>query len=191
MDISKRIYYAAERSGIIRDEGPGLIHIYYGDGVGKTTSAIGLALRAAGAGLKTDFVQFMKSGKSSEVTLLNSIPRIRYCCPGAHPFIMSGGPKAVHYNHANRAFEYALEAVQAENIDVLICDEILDTLIFNILTEDRIRELMEACREKIELVMTGRDAPQAFIETADYVTEFVHKKHPYYRGVRARKGFEF
>ncbi|MBW1804123.1 MAG: cob(I)yrinic acid a,c-diamide adenosyltransferase, partial [Deltaproteobacteria bacterium] len=70
-------------------------------------------------------------------------------------------------------------------------DEILDTIIFNILPEERIGELMEACRGKIELVMTGRDAPPAFIEMADYVTKFVHKKHPYYKGVRARKGFEF
>ena len=74
---------------------------------------------------------------------------------------------------------------------ILICDEILDAILFNILQKEQVLDLMERCRKKIELLMTGRDAPQELIDLADYVTEFVQLKHPYYCGVRVRKGIEY
>ena len=88
----KSIYYTQERSGFVEDKGLGLIHICFGQGVGKTIRADGLAIRAARAGLQVDFVQFMKSGNSGEVAILNGIGGIRYWCPGEHPFIMPRGP---------------------------------------------------------------------------------------------------
>lgn len=175
---------------MIRDESLGLIHICYGSGVGKTSRAVGLAIRAAGAGLHVDFVQFMKSGNSGEVAIFERIPNICYRCPGKHPFIISKGPGAVHYEHAEKALKYALEAVEG-GTDLLICDEMLDTLLFNLLERDKILDLVERCKNKVELVMTGRDAPPDLIEAADYATEFVQKKHPYYKGARARKGIEY
>ncbi len=184
------IFYTKERSGLIKSIGLGLIHIYYGQGVGKTTRAIGLAIRAVGMGLKVNFIQFMKSGNSGETIIFANIPNIRYQCPGRHPFILSRGPDEVHYKHASKAFHYALEAVE-EGTQVLICDEILDTLIFGLLKEEQVRDLIEKCKGKIELVMTGANAPMRLIELADYVTEYKQIKHAYYAGAKARRGIEY
>ena len=186
----RAIYYTKERSGLIKSIGLGLIHIYYGQGVGKTTRAVGLAIRAAGVGLKVNFIQFMKSGNSSEILIFANIPNIRYQCPGRHPFILSRGPDIVHYEHASEAFRYALEAVD-EGTQLLICDEILNTLIFNLLKGEQVEELIRKCNGKIELVMTGANAPPSLIELADYATEYKQIKHPYYAGAKARKGIEY
>jgi len=183
-------YYDRKRSGWIRNEGLGLVHIYYGCGVGKTTRAIGLAVRAAGAGLCVDFVQFMKSGNSGEVVILEEIPNIHYWCAGKHPFILSKGPEKIHYEHAAKALRYAFEATENET-ELLICDEILDTILFGLLQKKQILRLIEKCKNRVELVLTGRDAPPEFVELADYVTEFLDVKHPYYKGFRARKGVEY
>lgn len=184
------IYYTKQRSGLIQSRGLGLCHIYYGQGVGKTTRAVGLAVRAAGVGLKVDFIQFMKSGTSGEILIFAQIPNIRYQCPGRHPFILSRGPEPVHYDHAIQSLDYALRAV-AEGSQVLICDEILNTLIFGLLQLDEVKDLAERCRGKTELVMTGRKAPAELIRLADYATELRQIKHPYYGGAKARRGIEY
>lgn len=183
-------YYPQEHSGYPKDTGFGLIHVYYGSGVGKTTRAVGLATRAAGEGLQVDFVQFMKSGNSGETAIFALVPNIHYWCPGEHPFILSAGPQAGHYDHANKALTYAL-AVAEKGTHLLICDEILDTLIFDILQKDQILELIGKCKGRAELVMTGRSAPAEILDQADYATEFVQIKHPYYSGSVARKGIEY
>jgi cob(I)alamin adenosyltransferase len=174
----------------MRDEGIGLIHLYYGQGVGKTTRTVGLAIRAAGEGLHVDFVQFMKSGNSGEVAIFEMIPNINYCCPGEHPFILSGGPEPVHYEHAAKGLRCAFEAVE-RGTNLLICDELLDTILFNLLQEKEVLELIRRCKGMVELVLTGRHALPEVLKLADYVTEFVQIKHPYYCGARARKGIEY
>ncbi len=184
------IFYPQKRSGFIKEKGLGLFHIYYGQGVGKTTRAVGLAMRAAGDNLQIDFVQFMKSGTSAEVATFKKIPNIRYWCPGKHTFIMTRGPMAAHYEHAAKALSFAFEAVK-RGTHLLICDEILDTLIFNVLKKERLLDLIDKCKNKVELVMTGINAPMDILDLADYVTEFVQIKHPYYSGARARKGIEY
>jgi len=184
------IYYPQERSGFVEDKGLGLVHLCFGQGVGKTTRAVGLAVRAAGAGLQVDFVQFLKSGQSGEVKIFEKIPQIHYWCPGEHPFILSSGPRTIHYEHATKSLQYAQEAAQ-KGTHLLVCDEILDSVIFGLSDKEELLNLVDICKGKIELVMTGRDAFPELIEAADYITEFVQKKHPYYTGVRARKGIEF
>ncbi len=184
------IYYYGRRSGLVKDKGLGFIHIYYGQGVRKTSAAVGLAARAAGNDLQVDFVQFMKSGDSGEVATMKRIPNIRYWCPGKHTFIMTRGPMAAHYEHAAKALSFAFEAVK-RGTHLLICDEILDTLIFNVLKKERLLDLIDKCKNKVELVMTGINAPMDILDLADYVTEFVQIKHPYYSGARARKGIEY
>jgi cob(I)alamin adenosyltransferase len=168
----------------------GLIHIYYGLGVGKTTRTVGLALRAAGCGILVDFVQFLKPGTSPEVAILKKIPNIRFWCPGKHPFIMSKGAQPVHFKHVEKAHNYILEAIE-NGSQLLICDEILDTILFGLLEKERLLDLMERCKGKVELMMTGRTAPTELIEKADYVTELVQIKHPYYSGAKARRGIEY
>jgi cob(I)alamin adenosyltransferase len=183
-------YYSRQEKRIRREEqGPGMIHVCYGRGPGKTTRSVGLAVRAAGAGLNVYFVQFMKSGDSAEVNVLSAVPGINYYCPGPHPFITPRGPEAVHLEHASNALSHAHEAVES-GAGVLVCDEILNTLLFGVLTLESVMGLMERCRGKVELVMTGSDAPDDIIRTADYATEFIQKKHPYYEGVPARVGIE-
>lgn len=137
-----------------------------------------------------DVVQFMKSGNSSEVSIFKKIPNIRYWCPGKHPFIVTSGPRQVHYEHAAKALSSAFEAIE-RGTNVLICDEILDTLIFNVLKKERILELMQKCKDRIELIMTGVSASDDIIGMADYATELVQVKHAYYKGARARKGIEY
>jgi cob(I)alamin adenosyltransferase len=149
-----------------------------------------MAVRAAGTGMQVDFVQFMKSGNSGETRILENIPSINYWCPGKHPFILSRGPEIVHYEHAEKGLAYSLEAVE-RGTHLLICDEILDTILFKLLQKKQILDLIKRCIGKIELVMTGRDAPPEFLRQADYATEFVQKKHPYYGGMKARKGIEY
>ena len=186
----KTIFYPQKRTGYIKEKGLGFIHIYYGQGVGKTTRAIGLAMRAAGDGLQVDIVQFMKSGTSAEVAIFKKIPNIRYWCPGKHPFIMTSGPKPPHYEHAAKALSFAFEAIE-RGTHLLVCDEILDTILFDVLKKEQLLELIEKCKHHVELVMTGINAPAIIMDQADYVTEFVQIKHPYYQGARARKGIEY
>ena len=151
---------------------------------------MGLAIRAAGMGLKVNFIQFMKSGTSGEILIFANIPNIRYQCPGRHPFILSRGPEAIHHKHTAEALGYAIKAVK-DGTELLICDEIMNTVIFELLEKERVIELMEMCRGKTELVMTGVSAPNDLIELADYVTELRQIKHPYYSGAKARPGIEF
>lgn len=184
------IFYPQKRAGFIKEKGLGLFHVYYGQGVGKTTRAVGLAIRAAGYNLQVDIVQFMKSGTSAEVTIFKRIPNIRYRCPGKHPFVMSQGSQPVHYEHAEKALGFAFEAIE-RGTHLLICDEILDTLVFNTLEKKQVLELIEKCKGKIELVMTGINAPAEIMDSADYATEMIQVKHPYYSGARAREGIEY
>ncbi|MBU0517196.1 MAG: cob(I)yrinic acid a,c-diamide adenosyltransferase, partial [Proteobacteria bacterium] len=168
-------------SGRVQDQDLGLIHVCHGQGVGKTTRSIGLSIRAAGAGLEVTFVQFLKSGDSSETEVFARIPNIHYRCPGPHPFIMSQGPEPLHFQHAETALGYALEAAAGPG-QVLVCDEILTTPLFGVLEVGRILDLMDRCRGRVELVMTGVEAPPEVVAKADYVTRFVQEKHPFYDG---------
>lgn len=183
-------YYDKPESAPTGVEGLGRIHVCYGRGAGKTTKAVGLAVRAAGAGLRVTFIQFMKSGNSSEVNILKTIANLHYRCPGRHSFILDSGPEAAHFEHARQALLWAREAVDAGE-QVLVCDEILNTLLFGLLKVDQLKDLINRCRDRVELVMTGSDAPPEIIDAADYVTELLQTKHPYYSGTKARRGIEF
>jgi cob(I)alamin adenosyltransferase len=103
---------------------------------------------------------------------------------------MTGGPKKIHREHAAKALSSAFEAIE-RGTHLLVCDEILDTIIFDVLKKEQLVELIEKCRHKVELVMTGINSPADIMKRADYVTELVQVKHPYYKGARARKGIEY
>ncbi|MFC1867419.1 cob(I)yrinic acid a,c-diamide adenosyltransferase [Thermodesulfobacteriota bacterium] len=168
----------------------GYIHILYGDGVGKTSTATGMALRATGIGLNVYYIQFMKSGDSSELNILKKIPGFHYRCPGRHTLILDGKPEKKHFDHAKKALEYAQEAVNGD-AEFLVCDEILNTVSFNILQKEDIMDLIFLCRGKIELVITGRECPDEIFKAGDYVNQFIKKKHPYDSGIKARRGIEY
>ncbi|MGI5966865.1 MULTISPECIES: cob(I)yrinic acid a,c-diamide adenosyltransferase [Anaerotruncus] len=171
----------------------GLIHIYCGDGKGKTTAAIGLAARAAGNGMKVAILQFLKgqeTGELSSLALIPGITVIRGKASEKFTFQMDERELQQTYDLCTKNLLTALELLRAGQCDLLVLDEILGALSCELVDEDLLRSLIEQKPEQAELVLTGRNPPDWLLEKADYVTEMVKRKHPYDRGVPARRGIE-
>lgn len=172
---------------------PGLIHIYCGDGKGKTTAAMGLALRAAGNGMQVAIVQFLKGQTSGELRSLELLPNITVIREQMSPkFTFQMNPdeldqtREVHSRYLHRALELAREG----RCDMLILDELMGALSCGLIDEALLHELVDHKPEPLELVMTGRNPPQWLLDRADYVSEICKRKHPYDRGIAARLGVE-
>lgn len=175
-------------------EQQGLVHIYCGDGKGKTSAAVGLAVRAAGRGMKVLVVRFLKTENSGEVEVLRSIPGITVTpCDRTFGFVfrMTEEQKqeaALYYQ--NRFDTAVTEAVQGQ-YDLLILDEILASCNYGMVQEPSVVEFLKNRPVDLEVVLTGRDPSDALLELADYVSEICMRKHPYQKGIPARKGIEF
>ncbi|NCO24571.1 MAG: cob(I)yrinic acid a,c-diamide adenosyltransferase [Candidatus Infernicultor aquiphilus] len=169
----------------------GLIQVYTGDGKGKTTAALGLALRAAGSGMKVLIIQFMKKWDYGELHSLKLIPHITLETFGTKEFIYKGKAKKIDYEEAEKAFSFGVEGLQSGNYDLVIFDELNLALYYELLDLKEVIKKIKEKPEKVEVVITGRKAPQEIIEIADLVTEMREVKHPYQKGVEARKGIEF
>ena len=170
----------------------GLVHIYCGDGKGKTTAAVGLAVRAKGAGKKVLFVQFFKDGTSSEVAVLRDDLGIDVRV-AAENFGFIWNMDEEELARAKRAYtQLLLDAEKASaGCGLLVLDEIISAANFGIVPEQEILDFI-ACRpEGLEIVMTGRDPSPALCGAADYITEMNKLRHPYDEGVMGRKGIEF
>ena len=172
----------------------GLIHIYCGDGKGKTTAALGLALRAAGAGKRVHFIQLLKGNPTSELQGLTFISNITVDRPEKNfgfTFNMTEEQKAELTGIHNRLLNSAFEKMNCGGMDMLIIDEFFAAynkeLLDRRLAERIVFEKSSAC----ELVMTGREPEKKFIDIADYVSDIKCVKHPYEQGVTARKGIEY
>jgi len=168
----------------------GLIHIYTGNGKGKTTAALGLAVRMLGSGGKVAIVQFMKAPK-----VYGEQKKIEECGALIESF---GLPKFVHgkpepddIEAAKRALRRARELASSGEWDLVILDEVCVALGFNMLDVGEVEELIKGKASNTELVLTGRYCPEELFELADYVTEMREVKHPYQRGILARKGVEY
>lgn len=165
-----------------------MLHIYYGDGKGKTTSSVGLAIRMVGVGKKVQFIQFLKDGKSSENKVLKQL--------GIDVVTMDMGVRFVDVNNAE-SMKYAKDIQNKlfnsidKSVDCLILDEILDVIILYMINEDLVYRFLKENKEKIEICITGRKASKKIVELSDYYTLIEKKKHPYDKGVFARKGVEF
>lgn len=169
----------------------GLVHVYTGDGKGKTTAAIGAAIRAAGSGLKCRMIQFMKGGTASgELSIIDSIPNISIDRIGLN-FIgpNASGPKDVKESLIP-AMDAARDALSSE-YDVVILDEIITACTAGVISELDIMHLIDAKDPSVELILTGRCASQRLIDRADLVTEMKKVKHPFDQGHGARSGIEF
>lgn len=171
--------------------GLGLVHIYTGDGKGKTTAGVGLATRGAGAGLKVAFVQFVKGGaESSELASLRrlgvSVTRPAWRSSG----LMRGTITPEDLEAGAAALEAAREAL-AGGFDLVVLDEACVAARSGIIAPASLAEAVAARAEGVEVVMTGRGAPDELLALADYVTEMKLHKHPFEWGVPARKGVEF
>jgi len=168
----------------------GLVHIYTGNGKGKTTAAFGLAVRMLGRGGKVLIIQFMKAPKAYGEQV-----KIEECGAVIESF---GLPKFVHgepteedIEAAKKALQRAKEAVSSGEWDLVILDEVCVALSFGMLSVEEVKELIKTKAQHTELVLTGRYCPEELFELADYVTEMREIKHPYQRGVMARKGVEY
>lgn len=169
----------------------GKIHIYTGNGKGKTTAAFGLALRAAGAGFKVFIAQFIKTGKSSEVKLITKyLPNIEYKSYGRGRFIKTT-PSQADINQAKNALNEIQNIIKKGKYDLVILDEIFPAIKCGLVQDKELKQLLMRNTQNIELVLTGRGASESLIQRADLVTEMKEIKHYYQKGIKARKGIEF
>lgn len=188
----------------------GYIQVYTGDGKGKTTAAIGLAVRAVGAGKKVCIIQFMKSLAYSEQKVLSSLPGITLITVGKPYFIAKEGmltkeqleawgdqvtvypvghPPADYRAMILDGVDRAVEAV-AGGYDMVILDEYNMACWYDLATDEDTERILAARRPETELIVTGRNAPQKLLDAADLITEMKKIRHYYDSGVAARKGIE-
>ena len=169
----------------------GLVEVYTGDGRGKTTAAIGLAFRAVGHGLRVHIIQFMKGDPDyGEVRSCLAHPLIEIEQFGRKEFVNLKEPSTVDIEHAQRGLARAKEVLSAGEADVVILDELSVAVGFGLVSVEDVLSLLELRRPHVELVFTGRMAPPELVERADLVTEMREVKHPFRRGVLARKGVD-
>ena len=169
----------------------GYIHVYTGPGKGKTTAALGLGMRAAGAGFKVHMIQFMKGRKYSELDAIENLPNFTFSQHGRDEFVSKEKPKQIDIDLAQEGFAHAKDIIKNTKYDMVILDEINVAVDYNLISLDDVLKLIEEKPEKLELVLTGRDAHPELVKIADVVTEMLEIKHPYQEGVTARKGIDF
>jgi len=172
----------------------GLVHIYIGDGKGKTTAAVGLGVRAAGSGMRVHFVQFLKDGNSNELSSLKLLNNFSIGdAPKNLPFYfqMKTDEKEQYKEYAVRLFCQAKELAKTGKAQLIICDEILDAVSLDIIKENDLAALLNERADGVEVVLTGREAGLQILNQADYVSKIIKEKHPYDKGVAARNGIEF
>ncbi len=168
----------------------GYIQIYTGDGKGKTTAALGLALRAAGHGKKTYIAQFMKGQSYGELKSIQRIDEITIAQFGKDTFIHINQATAQDIQMARDGLDQAIHAMNSGDYQIIILDEINMAVYFKLLTVDEVLEFIKQKPVEIELILTGRRAPEQFIKIADLVTEMKEVKHYYKAGVESRDGIE-
>lgn len=170
----------------------GLIHLYCGEGKGKTTAAMGLALRAAGAGKRVLLLQFFKDGSSSEVQALRSFDLVEVV-DHKQRFGFFWTLSDEEKERARAYYTDLLEEVMARSgeYDLLVLDEAMSACTNKVIDEKRLLALLSDKPEGLEVVLTGRNPSQDMIDRADYVTEMRKVKHPFDRGIPARLGVEY
>lgn len=167
-----------------------MIHIYTGDGKGKTTAAFGLALRAAGNGLKVYIAQFLKTGNSGEVNAVKGIKNIKVEQFGSGCFIKKI-PTKKDIELAKVSLEKIRKIVAKGIYDMIVLDEVSVALHFKLLELKDVASLIKSTPKKIELILTGRHAHPQILKMADLVSEIKEIKHYFKKGVSARKGIEY
>ena len=170
----------------------GIIMVITGDGKGKTTAALGQALRALGHGQKVFMIQFMKGRKYGEVLAAEKcLPgfTIRLC--GLDSFVMRDNPAQVDIELACAGLKLAREAISSGEYDMVILDEINVALDFKLVSLDEVLEMLRNKPQQVTVVLTGRYAPHQIIDLADTVSEVKEIKHHYSKGVKEKAGMEF
>jgi cob(I)alamin adenosyltransferase len=169
----------------------GFVHCYTGSGKGKTTAALGLALRAAGAGLSVFILQFGKGTETSEIKALRKFSKnITVRQFGTRAFIKRV-PSAIDRMRAGQGLATVKKIIASGRYDLVVLDEVCGACHSNLIPTGEVVEALKGRPPAVEIVLTGRNAPGEFIEAADLVTEFREIKHYYLHGVTARKGIEY
>lgn len=170
----------------------GLVIVITGNGKGKTTSAFGQALRAAGQGYKVFVVQFMKGRKYGEFKAIKKyLPDITIHLSGLDSFVMRDNPAAVDIELAQKGLELAKKAIKSGKYSMIILDEINIALDFKLITLKEVIELIKNKPAGLDLILTGRYAPPQIIKLADTVSEVKEVKHHYAAGIKDRAGIEY
>lgn len=169
-----------------------MIHLYYGDGKGKTTAALGLIVRHAGSGGQAVLAQFLKSIPTGELAALETlgVPVYRNDLPhGFFPSMTEETKAAVTAMH-DRTLAGVARLVQAHACTLLVLDELCAALSLNLIDSSAVFDLLDH-PGKTEIVITGRNPSQSLLDRADYITEMKLVRHPYQKGIQARKGIEY
>jgi cob(I)alamin adenosyltransferase len=170
----------------------GRLHIYCGDGKGKTTAAMGLAVRAAGNGMKVLVCQCMKDGSSSEVAMLEKLGITYRCCTERFGFFwnMTDEQKKKAAEAYTNLFREVMEMAEKEHYDLLVIDEFMSAYNHGLIDQKTALKALLHRPEWLEMVLTGRQPGEEILKLADYVTEMRKIKHPFDEGLPARKGIE-
>jgi len=173
-------------------EGLGKVHVITGPGKGKTTAAFGLAMRAAGHGLKVCIIQFMKTGETTgEVLAVKKIRAIHVAQFGTGRFTDFRNVAADDRAAAEAGMARAKEALTSEDCDLVVLDEINVAVAFGLVNVKDLMAALKSRRRGVEVVLTGRNAPRELVDFADYVSVIESMKNPYDQGATARKGIEW
>ncbi|MCP8308504.1 MAG: cob(I)yrinic acid a,c-diamide adenosyltransferase [archaeon] len=163
--------------------------------MGKTTSAIGLGLRAIGHGLKVYMIQFMKreweGKKYGEIKSIKKFRNFKVAQFGSGELVSHGTPNKTDFDLAKKGFEHAKEVINSGKYDIVILDEIWVAVHHKLIDLSEVISLIKSKPKHIELVLTGRYAPEEAYDYADYVSEIKKIKHPYSKGLKARLGIEY
>ena len=170
----------------------GLVEVFTGDGKGKTTAALGVALRASGRSLKVFIVYFMKGNfPYGEQEALSQLTNIKFAKFGQLNFVDPRNVTQAEKNEAKRALEMAKRVILGNNYDVVILDEINVAVAWKLIDIDEVIKLICEKPSKVELILTGRYADDRLIDLADLVTNMTKVKHPYDKGILSRKGIDY
>ena len=172
----------------------GLVHVYTGDGKGKTTAAIGLAVRALGAGGRVLFAQFMKGGETGELEVFQKLENIHVMrCQKHFPFYsqMTNEQKKEQRKQHDKMLCEIVDTVRQHRIDVLVLDEITYPCRWGLIDVEQVKQLLTLAEGKIEVVCTGRDPEDWLLDRADYITNMQAVRHPFEKGIGARAGVEY
>lgn len=176
-----------------RETRQGMVQVYTGNGKGKTTASLGLALRALGHGYRVFMLQFMKGSKEyGELQAAEKyLPNLTIVQSGLETFVIKENPSQEDLDLARQGLDIAKKKVMDGVYDMVILDEINVALDFNLIPLAEVLELINNKPTHVELVLTGRYVPQEVIDAADLVSDVTLVKHPYYHGVESREGIEY
>jgi cob(I)alamin adenosyltransferase len=174
---------------MVENNGKGLVHVYTGDGKGKTTAALGLAIRAAGQGLKVSFIQFIKGEPCGEHLFINQYKPFEIVQMSIGDSFKKSKKQLIQ--ETQQTLAYASQEILSGKYDLVVLDEIFVAISQGLIDVKQVQELLDSKPASVELVLTGRNAPPEISQRADLVTEMLMIKHPFTDGTTARRGIEY